>query len=301
LINHSAESWKHDLFKEVLKKVSNTTIYYKAIDFYVDEHPTILTDLLLDMSGSLDHGRVVQQIRRVGHLPVVKKYLLHVQRENIAAVNEALNELLIQEEDFKGLRQSIDNHNNFDQPALAQRLESHELLEFRRISAYLNKLNKRFKPSIELSKKDGLWKDAMETTSESKDQDLAESLLRFFVEENRKECFAACLYTCYELIRPDVVMELSWRYQLHHFATPFQIQALREYDLKMGQIYAKFAAHDKEKEEKEKEEQEKAQTDVGVTPGFAPGAMLALMPPPGLMPGLGYPSYPPAAGGGFFG
>jgi len=182
LIAHSAECWKHDLFKEVLKKVSNTTIYYKAIDFYLEEHPMLLPDLLLDMAGSLDHGRVVLNIRRAGQLAIIKKYLLHVQRENITAVNEAVNELAIQEEDFKGLRQSIDNHNNFDQIALAQQLETHELLEFRRISAHLNKLNKRFKPSIDLSKKDGLWKDAMETTAESKDLELAESLLRFFVE-----------------------------------------------------------------------------------------------------------------------
>jgi len=195
LITHSAECWKHDLFKEVLKKVSNTTIYYKAIDFYVEEHPIMLNDLLLDMAGSLEHTRVVQNIRRHGHLPIIKKYLLHVQRENITAVNEALNELLLAEEDFKGLRQSIDHHNNFDQIALAQQLETHELLEFRRISAYLNKLNKRFKPSIELSKKDGLWKDAIETTAESKDQDLAESIVRFFVDEKRYECFC-CLSLC---------------------------------------------------------------------------------------------------------
>jgi len=186
---------------------------------------------------------------------------------------------------------------------LAQQLETHELLEFRRISAYLNKLNKRFKPSIELSKKDGLWKDAIETTAESKDQDLAESIVRFFVDEKRYECFAACLYVCYELIRPDVVMELTWRHQLTNYAMPYQIQTLREYDIKMGQIYAKFAAHDKEKEEEKEKEKEKAQTDVGVTPGFgAGGAILSLMPPPGMMPGLGgYPAYPPPGGGGFFG
>jgi len=232
---------------------------------------------------------------------VIKKYLLQVQRENITAVNEAVNELAIQEEDYKGLRQSIDNHSNFDQIALAQQLETHELLEFRRISAHLNKLNKRFKPSIDLSKKDGLWKDAMETTAESRDQELAESLLRFFVEDKRKECFAACLYACYDLIRPDVVMELTWRYQLNNYSMPYMIQTLREYDLKMSQIYAKFAAHDKEKEDLEKKEKEKAQSDVGVSAGFNAGAILSIMPPPGMMPGLGYPAYPPQGAGGFFG
>lgn len=298
LIAHSTECWKHDLFKEVLKKVSNTTIYYKAIDFYLEEHPLQLTDLLLDMSSNLDHSRVVQIVRRAGHLSLIKKYLLHVQRENIVAVNEAVNELAVEEEDYKGLRQSIDNHNNFDQTTLATSLEHHPLLEFRRISAYLNKMNKKWKPSIELSKRDQLWKDAMETTAESKDQELAENLLRFFVEEGRKECFAACLFTCYELIRPDVVLELAWRHDLMNFAMPYLIQSLREYDVKMGQIYAKFAAQDKEKEDKEKQDKEQAQSGVDVSVGHSFVAPLAIGPPPGMMPMP--PSYGGYPGSGFF-
>jgi len=285
LITHSVECWKHDLFKEVLKKVSNTVIYYKAIDFYMEEHPLLLNELLIDMASNLDPARVVANIRRVGHLPLIKKYLLHVQRENISPVNEAYNELCVQEEDYKGLRQSIDNHSNFDQVALANSLEHHELLEFRRISAYLSKMNKKYKASLELSKRDGRWKDATETAFESKDQDLAEGLLRFFVEEDLKECFAACLFTCYELIRPDVVLELAWRHKLMDFAMPYLIQSLREYDMKMGQIYAKFAAQDKEKEDKEKQDQDTPADgmQMGVSNFVAP---LAIAPPPGMMPGM---------------
>ena len=53
----------------------------------------------------------------------------------------AYNELLIDEEDFKSLRDSIDHFDNFDNIALAQRLEKHELLEFRRIAAHLYKVS----------------------------------------------------------------------------------------------------------------------------------------------------------------
>ena len=52
-------------------------------------------------------------------------------------MNEALNNLLIEEEDYQGLRNSIDAYDNFDNITLAQRLEKHELIEFRRIAAYL--------------------------------------------------------------------------------------------------------------------------------------------------------------------
>lgn len=43
-------------------------------------------------------------------------------------------------------------------------------------------------------------------------------------QAGEKECFAACLYTCYDLLRPDVVLELAWRHQLMDFAFPYMIQ-----------------------------------------------------------------------------
>ena len=59
---------------------------------------------------------------------------------NIEAVNEAYNDLLIEEEDYKTLRDSIDSFDNFNNLNLAKRLEKHELLEFRRLAAHLYKV-----------------------------------------------------------------------------------------------------------------------------------------------------------------
>lgn len=73
-------------------------------------------------------------------------------------MNEALNNLLIEEEDHQGLRASIEAFDNFDNIGLAQKLEKHELLEFRRIAAYLYKGNNRWKQSVELCKRDKLYK-----------------------------------------------------------------------------------------------------------------------------------------------
>jgi clathrin heavy chain len=83
-------------------------------------------------------------------------------------VNEALNGLLITEEDYNGLKTSIDAFDNFDNISLAQQLEKHELIEFRRIAAYLYKGNNRWQQSVELCKKDNLFRDAMEYAAESK-------------------------------------------------------------------------------------------------------------------------------------
>ena len=112
----------------------------------------------------------------------MKPYLRSVQNANNKAINEALNNLFIEEEDFHSLRASIDAYDNFDTIALAQRMEKHELIEFRRIAAYLYKGNNRWKQSVELCKKDRLYKDAMEYAAESKQAELAEDLLAWFLE-----------------------------------------------------------------------------------------------------------------------
>ena len=48
--------------------------------------------------------------------------------------------MLIEEEDYDTLRDSIDSFDRYDSIALAKRLEQHELLEFRRLAAHLYKV-----------------------------------------------------------------------------------------------------------------------------------------------------------------
>lgn len=54
--------------------------------------------------------------------------------------------------------------------------------------------NNRWKQSVELCKKDRLFKDAMEYAAESGKQEIAEELLAWFLERKAYDCFSACLY-----------------------------------------------------------------------------------------------------------
>jgi clathrin heavy chain len=293
MIDHSPVAWDHKVFKEILLQVPNTEVYYKAIDFYLNEHPLLLNDLLIEVSSKLDHSRVVSFFRRQQHLPLIDKYLFHVQHNNLLAVNEAVNELLLQEEKAKQLRESIVQYGNFDQLALALKLKSHPRLEFRRLAIHLYKVNKRWDRSIELSKEDKLWADAMETVAESRSQELAENLLSFFVEKNERDCFGAMLYTCYDLIRPDVVLELAWRYNLTDYAMPFMIQSFRHMNERISALYQKLEDADKEKkkEEEQKIKDQPAQ-DSHLNPSIAIAVQHALNPMnpniPLLMPSPNY-------------
>nr|GMC59171.1 clathrin heavy chain 2 [Ipomoea batatas] len=64
----------------------------------------------------------------------------------------------------------------------------------------------------------------METASQSGDRELAEELLVYFIEQGKKECFASCLFVCYDLIRPDVALELAWMNNMIDFAFPYLLQ-----------------------------------------------------------------------------
>lgn len=48
--------------------------------------------------------------------------MVAVQSNNVSAVNEALNGIYVEEEDYERLRESIDLHDNFDQIGLAQKV-----------------------------------------------------------------------------------------------------------------------------------------------------------------------------------
>lgn len=62
-------------------------IHYRALSFYLDEHPDLLVDLLGVLTPRLDHARVVDQFRKVSQLPLIKDYLVSVQKNNVAAVS----------------------------------------------------------------------------------------------------------------------------------------------------------------------------------------------------------------------
>jgi len=100
----------------------------------------------------IDNERVAAEAKSNGTLPLFKKHFETVQDLNLSKINEALNDLYIEEEDFSKLRDSI-KHENFNQLDLAKKLESHFLLEFRRISAHLFRINKQYASSIDISKK----------------------------------------------------------------------------------------------------------------------------------------------------
>jgi clathrin heavy chain len=75
-----------------------------------------------------------------------------------------------------------------------------------------------------------------------------QDLLEYFVTSSEKEFFTVCLYTCYDLLRPDIVMEYAWRAGLMEFAMPFFIQVTWELTHRVETVQKKHEDREKKDE-----------------------------------------------------
>lgn len=90
-----ANAWENDLFLDSVTRVRNQELIYKAVSHYLSTHPMLFTRLMEVLEETADHSRVVSQLRRTGDwaLQVGQQYMKAVQKYNVTAVNEALNEV----------------------------------------------------------------------------------------------------------------------------------------------------------------------------------------------------------------
>jgi len=119
---------------------------------------------------------------------------------------------------------------------------------------------KKFIEATKLLKQDKLYKEAMETANASNDVKIVSDLLNFFITNNERECFSATLFTCYNLIEPDVVMELAWKNGLIDQCMPYLIQSMRDMNLKIKELDERTKINTK------KEDHQQQMT--GLNPGF---------------------------------
>lgn len=109
-----------------------------------------------------------------------------------------------------------------------------------------------YEESLALSKADRLWRDALETAASSKDVAVAEELAGYFVSIGNKDAFAAILYVCFELVRPDFVEEMvrscnlscgdraddqSWRFGLGDYSKPYELQHKRDQATRVSHLH----------------------------------------------------------------
>ncbi|GJX06109.1 clathrin heavy chain 1 [Tanacetum coccineum] len=143
-------------------------------------HPPDEAKILASYEPSINTTLLISELQQADNM-VVHFYL----QEHPDLINDVLNVLALRV-DHTHVVDIMRKAGHLPLIGLAQKIEKHELLEMRRVAAYIYKKAGRWKQSIALTKKDKVYKDAMETASQSGDRELAEELLVYFIEQGKK-------------------------------------------------------------------------------------------------------------------
>jgi clathrin heavy chain len=249
--------WNHEEFKSIIAKVSNLEIIYRSVSFYIEKLPLLLNDLLSAVSTRIDHARIISILRSSDNLPLARTWLISQRPKNILAVNDALFSVLIEEEAVDELSSyALDPEMRYNARGLANQLKGHELRAFRVLAAQILRNSKEWEESIELSKADRAYSDALYTAAVSKSTKVTHSLLDYFCSVGLNPAVAALLYVAYENIDPSYVEELNWRHGLSNLTKPYFIQLRATNTAKIEALEKELAdlkAKGVAKEEKEEE------------------------------------------------
>lgn len=230
-------AWNHDLMCSVLVNVASPDTVLRTVKFYLEEAPMQLNDLLVRVGTRVDPTRIVEMLRKEQVLPLCKGYLVAVQPLHNAAVNMALNELLLIEDDLEGLKTSLAVSDKFDAPALAKKLAQHDRLEIRRLAAQLYRTNRLWRDAVAILLEEGLHRDAIVMAAEARERAVSEDLLRNLADCKQPILFLACCYACADSLPSDVVIECAWKNEWMDIAMPVMCQAIRDVlDAKEGGV-----------------------------------------------------------------
>ncbi|CAG5108735.1 Oidioi.mRNA.OKI2018_I69.chr1.g3929.t1.cds [Oikopleura dioica] len=90
MMKHPTVACKEGLFKDIIKKVGNIELYYKALEFYIDFKTLLINDLLNALSPRIDHTRTVtntycclslQEEQQIGNLSSFARRTIFSKRQ----------------------------------------------------------------------------------------------------------------------------------------------------------------------------------------------------------------------------
>lgn len=221
-------AWSHDRFCSALVHCATPDTMLRSLRFYLTEAPLLASDMLVRVGTRVDPTRIVEFLRKENILPLVKGYLTTVQPLHSIAVNTALNEVLLAEEDLEALKTSLAISDKYEVAPLASKLSQHPRIEFRRLAAQLYRHHKMWREAVGLFLSEGLYRDALSLAAESKDRAVVEDLIRELANQGKVHLFLGACYAGIDSVPVDVMVELAWRRGWMDLIVPFQCQALKE-------------------------------------------------------------------------
>ncbi|EDO05779.1 uncharacterized protein BBOV_IV001820 [Babesia bovis T2Bo] len=228
MIAHYGLAWDEKLFFETAATANNPEALYKAIHFCIQCKPLLLSRLLACAKGRVDAVRVVKILRNAGCLGLARNYLEQVADKTSGAVNDALFEIYVEEEECELLERSLEKLTTFDQAKLCAMLQEHRLPKMRSIAAQLYIQSRDFGKAAVIYRRNGDYVDAIMGVQTSRSESLAMDMVRYFVDQGLLEEFLVCLIVNYSLLDPADVLEYAWLHKVDmDILVPFLSHTIR--------------------------------------------------------------------------
>merc|ERR1711981_1123455 len=147
LREHLELFWSRVNIPKVLRAAEQAHLWAELVFLYdkYEEYDNAVLAMMAHPTEAWREGHFKDIITKVANIEMYHRAIQFYLDYKPMLLNDLL---LITEEDYQGLKTSIDAFDNFDNIQLAQTLEKHELIEFRRIAAYLYKGNNRWGQSV---------------------------------------------------------------------------------------------------------------------------------------------------------
>jgi len=82
MIEHSPTAFNHETYLQLIVKVSNNDLYYRSINFYLEEQPFLVNELLKTLVNKIDLVKCTNVLRRLNIISLVEPFLKIVQQTN---------------------------------------------------------------------------------------------------------------------------------------------------------------------------------------------------------------------------
>ena len=229
VIRHPSIEFDHLKLTAVLSKIKNQKVLENLLHYYFEYDPRMILGLQDEFIERLDMGSLINFFKQRKVLFVIDKTMRRYQVQNPGNVvaSMGLNEHLVQINDYYGLIDSIKKCPSIDAAKVSETLRSSEQRHFRILAAKFMANSGEFIKALSILVEEDALIETLMVLSQSSNAQYAEAILSRYSRIRNAVMFLAVSYVLYDLLRPDILFELSQRSGFQELSLPLFCQIMR--------------------------------------------------------------------------
>ncbi|KNH08069.1 clathrin heavy chain protein [Perkinsela sp. CCAP 1560/4] len=236
MLQEPAFTWEHEMLMNILNKVSADEIIDQAIDFYFTYQPSLVNELLSSIRTHVDMERIQRNLQRNPDAFIVKPFLDAMAVKDHAKVSHLHIDLCINEKDIEKLTAIVESDGNFNVEEVGTRLKESPHRALRLLGGALMARRGQFERSVEIYMAEKLYIDVLAIAARCRNDAVIANCMDWFVQEDRRDCFAALVFASVSSFPPEIVFEKAFLYDESQLLMPHFVQTFADVRKNMAKI-----------------------------------------------------------------